>query len=105
LDITTIHPENYAVARQILEDLGFTPADLRDNAKLDELRQKLGPVRPADLAQKHGIIEPLVWELLDALTQPGRDPRDELPPPIFRRDVLKIEDMKPGMELKGTVLN
>jgi protein Tex len=105
LDVTTIHPENYAVARKILEELGFAPADLRDNAKLNEFREKLAPVRPDELAHKHGIIEPLVWELLDALTQPGRDPRDDLPPPIFRHDVLKIEDMKAGMELKGTVLN
>jgi uncharacterized protein len=105
LDFTTIHPENYAVARQIMEELGFATADIRDSVKLADFREKLAPVRPSDLAQKHGIPEPLVWELLDALTQPGRDPRDELPPPIFRRDVLKIEDMKPGMELKGTVLN
>lgn len=105
LDATVIHPDQYELARKLLEEFGCTPADLRDPDRLKEFREKVVPVRPSDLAQKLGVIEPLIWDLLDALTQPGRDPRDDYPAPIMRRDVLKIDDLRPGMKLKGTVLN
>ncbi|MBA4066927.1 MAG: hypothetical protein C0501_25115 [Isosphaera sp.] len=105
LDATWIHPESYAVARQILADLGFAPADLRDRARLDELRGRLNGVDPADLANRLGAGEPTVRDILDALARPGRDPREDLPPPVFKTGVLKLEDINPGMELKGTVLN
>ena len=105
LDTTWIHPESYPAARQILSDLGFAPADLRDKAKLDELRGKLGSVNIPETAAKLGVGEPTVWDILDAVAKPGRDPRDDVPPPIFKKGVLKLEDIHPGMELKGTVLN
>jgi uncharacterized protein len=105
LDATTLHPGQYDLARRVLAEFELTPADLFDPVRLEEFRRKLAPVEPAELAKKYEISEPAMWDLLDALTQPGRDPRADSPPPIFRRDVLKIEDMKVGMELKGTVLN
>jgi uncharacterized protein len=105
LDATWIHPESYPAARQILADLGFAPDDLRDRAKLDELRGKLNGVNPAELAARLNAGEPTVRDILDALARPGRDPREDLPPPVFKTGVLKLEDITPGMELKGTVLN
>jgi protein Tex len=105
LDSTWIHPESYAAARQILTDFGLTPADLRDKAKLEELRGKLNSANVAELAGKLGVGEPTVRDIFDALARPGRDPREDLPPPIFKRGVLRLEDINPGMELRGTVLN
>jgi uncharacterized protein len=105
LDATWIHPESYEVARRILTDLGFAPNDLRDRAKIEELRGKLSGVNSAELAAKLEVGEPTVRDILDALARPGRDPREDLPPPIFKRGVLKLEDITPGMELRGTVLN
>jgi uncharacterized protein len=105
LDATWIHPESYAIARQILSDLGFNPADLRDREKLNELRAKFNTLNLNELAMKLGVGEATIRDILDALAKPGRDPREDLPPPIFKKDVLKFEDITPGMELKGTVLN
>lgn len=105
LDATWIHPESYPLARQILTELGFTAADLKDKAKLDELRGKLNETNPADVAGRHNVGEPTIRDIFDALARPGRDPREDLPPPIFKTGVLKLEDITPGMELKGTVLN
>ncbi len=105
LDATWIHPESYHVARQVLTELGFAPADLRDKNKLESLREKLKSVIPADIATRMNVGEPTVRDILDALARPGRDPRDDRPPPIFKKGILKLEDLQPGMELKGTVLN
>src|SRR5207253_4362048 len=66
---------------------------------------KLNTLSPEDLARRLGAGAPTVDDILAALARPGRDPREDLPPPIFRRDVLRIEDLQTGMELKGTVLN
>ena len=106
LDGTWIHPESYPLARQVLTELGFTPADLRDRAKVDELRAKLNATNLTEIAAK------LERRRADGATtsstplaRPGRDPREDLPPPIFKKGILKLEDLTPGMELKGTVLN
>jgi uncharacterized protein len=105
LDTTWIHPESYPAARQILSDLGFVPSDLADRGRLEEFRGKLSGLNHSDLAVKLQIGEPTVRDILDSLARPGRDPREDLPPPIFKRGVLKLEDITPGMELRGTVLN
>jgi protein Tex len=105
LDATWIHPESYELARQLLAELGFVPADLRDKDKLDQIRAKLPAVNAADVAARMHAGEPTVHDVLDALAKPGRDPRDDRPPPIFKKGILKLEDLNPGMELKGTVLN
>jgi len=105
LDATWIHPESYPLARQILQDLGHAPGELKDPARLEEIRTKLKTVSAEEIAGRLDAGVPTVADILDALARPGRDPREDLPPPIFRRDVLKLEDLQPAMELKGTVLN
>src|SRR5262249_2513220 len=106
LDNTWVHPESYPAARQILADLGFTPADLRDPVRHAEFREKVKGVFPNEIAARLNVGEPTVWDILDALVRPGRDPRDEWsPPPIFKTGGLKMGDLTAGMELKGTVLN
>jgi uncharacterized protein len=105
LDSTWIHPESYSIARQILTELGFAPTDLQDRAKLEELQRKLGGVNVSELATRMNAGEMTVRDILNSLAKPGRDPREDLPPPIFKKGVLKLEDITAGMELKGTVLN
>ncbi len=105
LDGTWIHPESYGIARQILSDLGFTPEDLRSKERLEALREKLNAVSVEEIASRLQAGAPTVDDILAALARPGRDPREDLPPPIFKKGVLKLEDLQPGMELKGTVLN
>ncbi|MCE9531132.1 MAG: helix-hairpin-helix domain-containing protein, partial [Planctomycetes bacterium] len=104
-DTTWIHPESYAIALQALTELGFAPADLRDPAKHTALRDKLNAVNLTEFAAKLNVSEPAVNDIFEALAKPGRDPRDDRPPPIFKKGILKLEDLQPGMELKGTVLN
>jgi len=105
LDNTWIHPESYELATKILGELGYGPDVLLDAGRRDELRGKLRGLSPAELAARLNAGEPTVYDILDGLGHPSRDPREELPPPIFKKGILKLEDLKPGMELKGTVLN
>jgi transcriptional accessory protein Tex/SPT6 len=104
-DRTWIHPESYEIAQRLLGDLGHAPAALIDKQQMEELRQKIIAVSPSELAARLQIGEPTLRDILEALARPGRDPRDDLPPPIFRKGILKLEDLQPGMELRGTVLN
>jgi uncharacterized protein len=105
LDNTWVHPESYGIAKQILESMGFTPADLNDKAKLGELREKLKEQNPEALANIHKVGGPTIRDIFEAIARPGRDIREERPAPIFRKGVLKLEDLQPGMELKGEILN
>lgn len=105
LDNTWIHPESYTLARQVLAELGYGPDALTDRARLEELRQKLTGLSPEEVAHRLQAGVPTVKDILEALARPGRDPREDLPPPIFKKGVLRLEDLHPGMELKGTVLN
>jgi uncharacterized protein len=105
LDVTWIHPESYAVARQLLGEMGYGPDVLADRARLDELREKLKALAPDDVAARLQVGVPTVKDILEGLARPGRDPREDLPPPVFKKGLLKIEDLQPNMELKGTVLN
>ena len=102
LDNTAVHPESYPAARALIERFGG------DGARLPEVatraRQQLG-TSAGQLAAELGIGEPTLLDMLDALARPGRDPRDDAPPPLLRADVLKLEDLQPGMWLKGTVRN
>jgi uncharacterized protein len=104
-DRTWIHPESYGLAQQVLADLGFGPDSLGDIQKVEELRGKLKGLSPEEVATRLGAGLPTVRDILDALARPGRDPREDLPPPIFKKGILKLEDLQPAMELKGTVLN
>ena len=101
LDQTSIHPENYAAVKTLLKKLGFTTADLGTASLNEALKQQDMKV----LSEELDIGEITLHDIADALVKPGRDPRDELPQPLLKKDVLKMEDLKPGMELQGTVRN
>lgn len=101
LDATGIHPESYELTKRLLDKLGTGLADIGTEA----IRRKLTGVEVEILAQELAAGVPTVRDIVDNLSRPGRDPREDVPPPIFRTDVLKIEDLKPGMVLKGTVRN
>lgn len=101
LDRTPIHPESYAVVDRLLAELGISAHDLGTKAATEALNVS----NIDELAAKLEVGVPTLKDILDSLQRPGRDPRDELPLPVFRKDVLKIEDLAPGMELQGTVRN
>lgn len=101
LDNTPIHPESYDAVDKLFRELKLELKEV-GSQKLKELLQA---VEPVELATKLGVGVPTLRDILDSLQRPGRDPRDELPAPIFRTDVLKIEDLTAGMELQGTVRN
>lgn len=105
LDNTAVHPESYSLARQILKLIGAGPDDLRDKETLSQIREKLKTLNVEKVAEELGAGVPTVRDIIATLGQPGRDPRDELPPPLFRADVLTLEDLRPGMVLQGTVQN
>lgn len=105
LDLTWIHPESYAAAAKVLEKLGFTPATLADKAASAELSKKLAEIDLPALVSELGMGELAVKDILANLARPGRDPREDLPPPIFKKGILRAEDLQEGMELTGTVLN
>ena len=104
LDHTAVHPESYTAATKLLELCGYTTCDII-NGGLDGLSEKVKSIGEATAAEKIGVGVPTLNDIINELTKPGRDPRDELPPPLLRTDVLDINDLKPGMELKGTVRN
>jgi uncharacterized protein len=105
LDATWIHPESYGLAQKILAELSYGPDVVNDKSRTEEFHARLKALAPVELAARLGAGVPTVTDILEALARPGLDPREELPPPIFKKGVLKIEDLQPGMELKGTVLN
>lgn len=105
LDNTWVHPESYDTARRLLAKLGFATEDILDKEKLAEIKLRLAQVDLDQTAEELGIGKPTLKDIIDALGKPGRDPREDMPKPIFRNDVLKMEDLKPGMVLTGTVRN
>jgi uncharacterized protein len=105
LDGTWIHPESYPAAQRLLAELGYGPDILQDRTRSEEFHGKLKTLAPEEVAARLEIGVPTMRDILDALARPGRDPREDLPPPIFKKGILKLEDLQPGMELKGTVLN
>jgi uncharacterized protein len=105
LDATWVHPESYGLARQLLAEAGFIDADLRDVEKLPRIRDRLAEVNAADAAARMGSTETVVRDVIAALRDPFADPRDSRTPPVLKRRMLRLEDLTPGMELKGTVVN
>ena len=105
LEITAVHPESYEKAESLLEKLGFNKNDLKNKEKLDDLRIKLKNINITDMAKELEIGEMTLSDMIDELSKPGRDPREDMPKPILRNDVLKLEDLKEGMILTGTVRN
>ena len=101
IENTGIHPESYAAAKALLNRFELTPAE----AATGMLQKEAELVGYAKLAKELGIGEPTLKDMIRELSKPGRDPRDELPPPLLRTDVVEMDDLVPGMELKGTVRN
>lgn len=105
LDNTPVHPESYPLAEQILAELGFSLEDLADKNKLNLLKAKIKLVDIDKLATKLNAGVFTVKDILDALTKPGRDPREDLPAPLTRQNIIKLEDIKVGTIMRGTVRN
>ena len=101
LDKTGIHPESYKVAEEVLESLGCT----KDDLGTEGLKAAVAKADRLKLMATLGVGEHTLNDILDAFVAPNRDPRDEVAAPLLRSDVLKLEDLKPGMELQGTVRN
>ena len=101
IENTGIHPESYAAAKALLNRFELTPAE----AATGMLQKEAELVGYAKLAKELDIGEPTLKDMIRELSKPGRDPRDELPPPLLRTDVVEMDDLVPGMELKGTVRN
>lgn len=102
LDATSVHPESYEATKKLLERLGYAPDDLK-GGKLRGIGKKIGDYKK--LASELGIGEITLRDIVKELEKPARDPRDEMPKPILRTDVLEMKDLTPGMILKGTVRN
>ncbi|MBR4111342.1 MAG: RNA-binding transcriptional accessory protein [Clostridia bacterium] len=103
LDNTSVHPESYEVAEKVLNKIGFETKDLKE--KLPEIRANLNTVNAEKIAAELEIGLPTIKDIIKELQKPGRDPRDEMPKPVLRSDVLKLEDLKEDMILTGTVRN
>ncbi len=105
LEVTAVHPESYEPTEKLLNQLGFDKNDLKDKEKLEELRTKLKSVNVPEMAKELNIGEMTLTDIIEELSKPGRDPREDMPKPILRSDVLKLDDLKEGMVLTGTVRN
>ncbi len=105
LEVTAVHPESYEATEKLLKELGFDKNDLKNKEKLEELKTKLKSVNVETMAKQLEIGEMTLTDIITELSKPGRDPREDMPKPILRSDVLKLEDLKEGMVLTGTVRN
>ena len=104
LDNTGVHPESYAVAKELLKLAGYSDAEIK-TARFSDLPARVKKLGTKSLAEKLGVGLPTLDDMVKELAKPGRDPRDEMPKPLLRTDVLSISDLKEGMELTGTVRN
>jgi len=104
LDNTAVHPESYEAAERLLELCSFSLRDVAEG-RLSELPRRVEDIGASKAAEHCGVGIPTLRDIVSELIKPGRDPRDELPPVLLRQDVLEIKDLKPGMELTGTVRN
>ena len=102
---TFIHPESYEEAQQILKELGYVPQDILNKEKLKTIRQEIDSIDKKEVINKQEIGKYTYEDIIKNLKKPGLDPRDKLPDPIFKNEVLKLEDLEIGMTLKGTVRN
>lgn len=104
LDATAIHPESYSIAAEVFTLLKLSPtSSSNEKAQAVEALRKNGTL--GDLAEKFNTGLPTLEDILDEIAQPGRDPREDLPKPLLRKDILSMDDLKPGMQLKGTIRN
>lgn len=105
LEITAVHPESYEATEKLLEKLGFNKKDLLEKERLEELKKNLKELDSKKMAKELEIGEMTLKDIMTELGKPGRDPREDMPKPILRSDVLKLEDLQEGMILTGTVRN
>ncbi len=105
LDNTPVHPESYELAAAILAKLGHKPDDLKDKERLEAIQAKAKDADASALAAELAAGEPTVRDILAALAKPGRDPRQDLPAPLTRKNIMKLSDLTPGAIVKGTVQN
>ncbi len=105
LEITAVHPESYEITEKLLDKLGFNKKDLLNKEKLSEIKVKLGSVNINKMADELEVGSLTLEDIIKELSKPGRDPREDMPKPILKSDVLKLEDLKEGMVLNGTVRN
>jgi len=109
LEITGVHPESYSVAENLLSRIGYKLNDLTNKEKFVEIKSELAELNNSknikELAAELNVGEPTLQDIINELMKPGRDPREEMPKPILRADVLKFEDLRDGMILTGTVRN
>lgn len=105
LEITAVHPESYKVAEELLNKIGYQKEDICDKEKLTKIRLSLNGVNIVQMAKELEIGEMTLQDIIQELIKPGRDPREDMPKPILRNDVLKFEDLKEGMVLSGTIRN
>ena len=105
LENTAVHPESYEQTEKLLHKLGFKKEDLKNKDSLNSLKEKLKSVDVSSLAKELDIGEMTLTDIISELSKPGRDPREDMPKPVLRSDVLKFEDLTEGMILTGTVRN
>ena len=109
LEITGVHPESYKIAENMLDKLGFKVKDLADKDKFKQIKEKLSTINNdkeiKNMAKELEVGEPTLKDIIIELMKPGRDPREEMPKPVLRSDVLKFEDLSIGMILTGTIRN
>lgn len=109
IEITGVHPESYKIAEKLLDSIGYKKEDILDKEKLINIKSKLIEIKNKEKLQKIAkdldVGELTLKDIIDELIRPGRDPREEMPKPILRSDVLKFEDLRDGMILTGTIRN
>ena len=105
LEVTAVHPESYEAAEKLLTILGYSVDSLTQKEKLENLKNDLSKVNISKVSKELGVGELTLKDIIEEFSKPGRDPREEMPKPILRSDVLKFEDLQEGMELTGTVRN
>ena len=105
LEVTAVHPESYEIAENLLKEIGCKKQDLRDKEGLKTIKEKLANINIKETSKRLNTSEITLKDIIEELSKPGRDPREDMPKQILRSDVLKFEDLKEGMILNGTVRN
>ena len=105
LEVTAVHPESYEIAEKLLNRIGYNKEELTNKDKLKEIKAKLAEIKVSETAKELEVGEMTLKDIIDELSKPGRDPREEMPKPVLREDVLKFEDLREGQILTGTVRN
>ena len=105
LEITAVHPESYEIAEKILDKIGYSKEELKDKEKLKKIKMELLQINISNTAKELKIGEITLKDIIDELSKPGRDPREDMPKAVLREDILKFEDLREGQILTGTVRN